>query len=107
MSTKNGTTLSAADSVALDDLAHDVELLRIIEESIKSQSKLKEELRSRLKERLGDQVTGTVNGLAVVEYTNDSRVFTSPKLVQERFPDVARMCEDITPVRKFKLLPAA
>ncbi|WP_156213009.1 hypothetical protein [Lentzea aerocolonigenes] len=107
MSTKNSTTVSAAGSVALDDLAQTVELLRIVEESIKSQSKVKEELRSQLKERLGELVTGTINGLAVVEYTNDSRVFTSPKLVQERFPDVARMCEDIVPVRKFKLLPAA
>ncbi|MDX8056676.1 hypothetical protein SK571_45540 [Lentzea sp. BCCO 10_0798] len=107
MANNEGITNSADGSVALDDLAHDVELLRIIEESIKRQSALKEELRSRLKKRLGDRVTGTVNGLAVVEWTNESRVITLVKTVQDRFPDVARECEDIVPVRKFRLLPAA
>ncbi|ANZ36452.1 hypothetical protein BBK82_10630 [Lentzea guizhouensis] len=107
MTNTESTTTAVDGSVALDDLAHDVELLRIIEESIKRHSALKDELRSRLKKRLGNQVTGTVNGLAVVEWTNESRVITLVKTVQERFPDVARECEDIVPVRKFRLLPAA
>lgn len=107
MTENNSTTLPIGSAVALDDLAHDITLLRIVEDQMKRLGGLKNELRSNVQTRLGGCVIGTVNGLAVVEYTHDSRVFTSAKLVQERFPDVARECEDIVPVRKFRLLDAA
>jgi hypothetical protein len=101
------STTSTTGSIPLDELAHDVDLLRIIEDQLKRLNGLKNELRGSVQAHLGNCMIGTVNGLAVVEYTNDSRVFISTKLVQERFPDVARQCEDITPVRKFRLLDAA
>lgn len=107
MTTKNSTILSAADSVALDDLAHDVELLRIIEDQIGRLGSLKKTLRGAIKARLGGHEFGTVNGVPVVHSWTDSRIIVVIDWLRERYPEQAQDCEDIRPVQKFELLPAA
>jgi hypothetical protein len=107
MSTKNSTTMSAAGAVALDDLAHDVELLRIVEDQLGRLNSLKRSLRGRLKSRLEGHEFGTVNGLPVVRSWTDSRIIVVIDWLRERYPEQAEACEDIRPVQKFELLPAA
>lgn len=107
MTTKNSTVLSAADSIALDDLAHAVEHLRILEDQIGRLNSLKKSLRGVIKTRLGGHEFGTVNGLPVVRSWTDSRIIVVIDWLRERYPEQAEACEDIRPVQKFELLPAA
>ncbi|TWP47407.1 hypothetical protein FKR81_32350 [Lentzea tibetensis] len=101
------STTAVADSISLDDLAYNVELLRIVEDQIGRLTALKNTLRSTLKVRLGEHEIGTVNGVPVVSYTTELRVITVVKTLKERYPEQARECEDIIPVRKFRVLDAA
>lgn len=106
MTTKNAA-LSATGSVALDDLVHDVELLRIVEEQISRLTSLKNTLRGTLKTRLGEAQIGTVNGVPVIRWSSEFRVSVVIGVLRQRYPEVARECEDISQVRKFEVLAAA
>ncbi|GAB3873864.1 hypothetical protein ACFQ1S_00460 [Kibdelosporangium lantanae] len=57
-----------------------------------------------IKKRIGTAEIGTLDGQPVVTYTRSERIILRDKLVRELFPDVARECEDIIPVRTFRLL---
>jgi hypothetical protein len=105
--TENSITLSTVETIALDDRAHDITLLRIVEDEIGRLTSLRNTLRGNVKDRLDDREFGTVNGVPVVRWSNELRVTISPKLLRARHPEVARECEEIAPVRKFWLLDAA
>ena len=80
--TDNSITVSTVHAVALDDQAHDITLLRIVEEQIGRLTSLRNTLRGTVKDRLGDQEFGTVNGVPVVRWSNELRVTISPKLLE-------------------------
>lgn len=105
--TVSTTGTPIVDSIALDDLSHDIELLRIVEDELARLNSLKSTLRGMLKNRLGDVETGTVNGLPVLTWKLTYRVALIPKLVKQLHPEIVHDCEDILPVRTFLLLDTA
>lgn len=107
MPSNNSTQLSTVNSVALDDMAHDVELLRIVEDQIGRLTSLKNTLRGALKARLGESQLGTINGVPVIRWSSEYRVSVVIGVLRQRYPEVARECEDISQVRKFEVLAAA
>jgi hypothetical protein len=67
-------------------------------------TQLYDDLAGIIKARLGTAEIGTLDGEPVVSYTQTERIILRDKLVRELYPDVARECEDIIPVRTFRLL---
>ncbi|MBP2320461.1 hypothetical protein JOF56_000846 [Kibdelosporangium banguiense] len=61
-------------------------------------------MRAIIEDWLGDNEYGTLDGRRVVSYKSSERIILSEKLVRERHPDVARECEDIIPIRSFRVL---
>lgn len=107
MPTQNDTSATAENSVELDAMRHYVKHLRIVEDELARLTSIKKSLRGLIKTRLGDREFGTVNGLPVVRSWTDSRIIVVIDWLRERYPEQAEACEDIRPVRKFELLPAA
>lgn len=62
------------------------------------------DMRAIIEDRLGDNEYGTLDGRRVVSYKHSERIILSEKVVRERHPDVARECEDIIPIRSFRIL---
>jgi hypothetical protein len=67
-------------------------------------TQLYDDLAGIIKARLGTAQIGTLNGEPVVSYAQTERIILRDKLIRELHPDVARECEDIIPVRTFRLL---
>lgn len=101
------TTTPAAESIAVDDLSAQLDLLRWVEDQLGALKKFRGELHRTIKSRLGDIEVGTVNGVPVVTYRTALRVTLSPRLVRELHPEVARKCEEISEVRTLLLVDAA
>lgn len=101
------TTTTPVDSIALDELAPHLELLRTVEDQLARLKALRGDLQRKVKNRLGEVEVGTVNGVPVVTYRRTLRVTLSQKLVKELHPEIVRQCEEITEVRTFLLVDAA
>jgi hypothetical protein len=67
-------------------------------------TQLYDDLAGIIKARMGTAEIGTLDGEPVVSYAQTERIILRDKLVRELHPDVARECEDIIPVRTFRLL---
>lgn len=70
----------------------------------KRANQLYDDLTEIIKTRMGTAEIGTVNGEPVVSYMQTERIILRDKLIREQHPEVARECEDIIPVRTFRLL---
>jgi hypothetical protein len=101
------TTTPAADSIAVDDLSAQLDLLRWVEDQLDGLKKFRADVQRAVKLRLGDTEIGTVNGVPVVSYRKALRITLSPRLVRESDPDLARRCEEISEVRTFLLMDTA
>lgn len=101
------TTTPAAESIAVDDLAAQLDLLRWVEDQLDGLKKFRADVQRTVKLRLGDTEVGTVNGVPVVSYRKALRITLSPRLVRAADPELARRCEEISEVRTFLLLDAA
>ncbi|ONI87343.1 hypothetical protein ALI22I_23260 [Saccharothrix sp. ALI-22-I] len=101
------TTTPAAESIAVDDLAAQLDLLRWVEDQLDGLKKFRADVQRAVKLRLGDTEVGTVNGVPVVSYRKSLRITLSPRLVREADPELARRCEEISEIRTFLLLDAA
>ncbi|MER5262278.1 hypothetical protein ABTZ99_09385 [Actinosynnema sp. NPDC002837] len=101
------TTVPAAESIAVDDLAAQIDLLRWVEDQLDGLKKFRADVQREIKLRLGDIEVGTINGVPVVTYRKALRITLSPRLVRELNPELARRCEEISEVRTFLLLDAA
>ena len=101
------TTTPAADSIAVDDLSAQLDLLRWVEDQLDGLKRFRADVQRAVKLRLGDVEVGTVNCVPVVSYRKALRITLSPRLVRELDPDLARRCEEISEVRTFLLLDAA
>ncbi|XVV05359.1 hypothetical protein ACQPW3_08185 [Actinosynnema sp. CA-248983] len=101
------TTTPAADPIAVDDLAAQIDLLRWVEDQLDGLKRFRADVQRTIKLRLGDAEVGTVNGVPVVSYRKALRITLSPRRVRELNPALARECEEITEVRTFLLLDSA
>lgn len=93
-----GTTL------ALDDHDHMVDLLRDVQARLDLYGEMRKKVQNYLKDVLGTAEVGTLAGRPVVTWKSTMRIAVSQKLLKQRHPAIARECEDIIPVRTFKLL---
>ncbi|WNV86596.1 hypothetical protein [Umezawaea sp. Da 62-37] len=94
----SGTTL------ALDDHDHMVILLRDVQARLDLYGKMRKDVQNYLKDVLGDAEVGTLAGRPAVTWKSTLRIAVSQKLLKQRYPAIARECEDITSVHTFKLL---
>ncbi|WP_433268212.1 hypothetical protein ACQPZF_03655 [Actinosynnema sp. CS-041913] len=101
------TTTTTVDSIAVDDLASQLDLLRWVEDQLAGLKKFRAELHRTFKLRLGDIEVGTVGGVPVMTYRRALRITLSQRLVRELHPEIVRECEEIAEVRTFLLLDAA
>jgi hypothetical protein len=101
------TTTPAADSIAVDDLSAQLDLLRWVEDQLGALKTFRADLHRTIKHRLGDLEVGTINGVPAVTYRKALRITLSPRLVRELHPEVARRCEEISEVRTLLLVDTA
>ncbi|MFE9747584.1 hypothetical protein ACFYOT_22000 [Saccharothrix saharensis] len=101
------TAVPAVESIAVDDLASQLDLLRWVEDQLDGLKKFRADVQRAVKLRLGDSEVGTINGVPVVTYRKTLRITLSPRLVRELNPALARRCEEISEVRTFLLMDAA
>lgn len=104
-SSDTATVEGAAESVALDEFAEYVEMLRQVQRNLDHWGKLRVELQNKIKDELGDAEVGTLRGRPVVSWKRTLRVSLSQKLIKTLHPEVIGDCEEITEVRSFRLLP--
>ncbi|MBP2325357.1 hypothetical protein JOF56_005742 [Kibdelosporangium banguiense] len=98
------STTPAAKVVELTGLDTVMDALAVAAEDKKLATQLYDDLAGIIKARMGTAEIGTLGGQPVVSYTQTERIILRDKLVRELHPDVARECEDIIPVRTFRLL---
>lgn len=91
--------------VRLDALADDIAALRRIEIQKARLSAKATPIIAAIKERMGDASQGLVGGKPAVRWSTSVRKTLDPKIIREKYPDVAEVAERITEVRKFEILP--
>lgn len=104
MSTVNVVHEVDGSMVALDDLAPIVEFLRQMKAQQEFFAKRRKEAETEIKEKLGEAEVGTIGGRPVVTYKMSDRIAVSHKDLVRRFPEIALECQDIKPVRTFRLV---
>jgi hypothetical protein len=90
--------------VELTGLDAVMDALRVAAAEKRRATQLYDDLAGIIKARLGTAEIGTLHGKPVVSYAQTERIILRDKLIRELHPDVARECEDIIPVRTFRLL---
>lgn len=91
-------------AVELDELSAVLTYLREVTERHRHYAELRRKTEAMVKAALGDAEVGTVDGEPVVTYKSTERIAVSHRLLVQRYPAIARECEDITSVRTFRLL---
>jgi hypothetical protein len=98
------TTTPAPKIVELTGLDAVMDALVRASAEKKRANQLYEDLAGIVKARMGTAEIGTLHGEPVVSYAQTERIIVRDKLVRELHPEVARECEDIIPVRTFRVL---
>jgi predicted phage-related endonuclease len=103
-STGEGSPQPPKKMVELTDLGQVRDALVAAQEDAKRAIKLRDDLEAIIKSRMGDAEIGLVAGQPAFEYSKAERIILRTKQVREQYPDVARECEEIVPVRAFRLI---
>jgi predicted phage-related endonuclease len=95
---------SESDTVALDEVAPIVDLLRQVKAKQDKLSAVRTSLERALKDVMGRAQVGTLAGRPAVTWKTSLRITVVQSQLKERYPQVALDCQDITEVRTFKVL---
>lgn len=90
--------------VKLDRLADQIAALRKLDAQKAKIDAKRAPLIAAVKEAMGEATQGLVGGVPVVRWSTTVRRSVSAKLVREKAPDIAALCEVLTEVRTFQLL---
>lgn len=95
---------SESDTVALDEVAPIVDLLKQVRAKQDKLSSVRTVLENALKDVMGPAEVGTLAERPVVTWKRTHRIVVVQSVLKERYPAAAMDCQDVIKVRPFRVL---